>query len=84
MGILEDQARFLVAKYGTALGPTSISRSPTTVTPDIAGIMIVLGLLLLAAIIFVLVRENLRVQRVQDIERIRVRNFENSLDQAYG
>jgi hypothetical protein len=55
MGVLEDQARFLTAKYGTAAGPVGITHAPP-VTTDIAVLMVVLGILIFAAVLFSLVR----------------------------
>jgi len=52
----EDQARFLTAKYGTAAGPTGLPH-PASFSFDLAALMIILGLLLFAAIVFVLVRD---------------------------
>ena len=56
MGALEDQARFLTAKYGTAAGPVGLPRTAAT-TPDLAILMIVLGLLIFGAILFMLMRD---------------------------
>jgi hypothetical protein len=62
MGALEEQARFLTAKYGTAAGPTGLPHVAPA-APNLALIMIVLGLLIFVAILAVLFRD-LQSQRV--------------------
>jgi len=64
MGVIEEEARFLVAKYGTAAGPTGLplerfNPAGTTLVLDLAGVMILLGFLLFFTILFVLVRDAL-------------------------
>lgn len=57
MGALEEQARFLTAKYGTAAGPVGLPRGASGVAFDPATLMVIVGLLLLAVMLFVLVRD---------------------------
>ena len=52
----EDQARFLTAKYGTAAGPTGVAHA-SNVQFGIAAVMVILGLLIFAAVLFMLVRD---------------------------
>lgn len=56
MGALEEQARFLTAKYGTAAGPTGLP-AVTSVTPSLPALMVGLGLLIFIAVLIVLVRD---------------------------
>lgn len=57
MAALEDQARFLVAKYGTAAGPTGIPAQTSATMPPVAIAMIAVGLLLFAVILYALLRD---------------------------
>ena len=62
MGLIEEEARFLTAKYGTAAGPTGlplenvrhITAAPTL---DVASLMVLLGFLVFFALVFVIVRD---------------------------
>jgi hypothetical protein len=59
MGVMEEQARFLVAKYGTARGatggPSWTPAQPFTLTPE--SIMVLVGLTLLAIILVLIIRD---------------------------
>lgn len=59
MGAAEEQARFLVAKYGTARGaaggPSWAPAQPFTLTPE--SIMVLIGLALLAIILVLIIRD---------------------------
>ena len=72
MGALEEQARFLTAKYGTAAGPVGLPREAAS-TGDIAAIMIILGLVILAGILFMLLRD---YTALQEARRVRSDNFQ--------
>lgn len=70
MGILEEEARFLTAKYGTAAGPTGLpqeSLNAITSAPglDIATLMVLLGFLVFFALLFVIVRDVLAMREVR-------------------
>jgi hypothetical protein len=71
MSMWEEQARFLVTKYGTARGSAGFGApegaSSVLTIPDI---MVVLGLLLFGCIVFVLIRDVLERQRaVRQVRR---------------
>ncbi len=57
MGVLEEQARFVTAKYGTAAGPTGLTPAQSAASIDIATLMIILGILIFIAIFFLLARD---------------------------
>ncbi len=57
MGVFEEQARFLTTKYGTAAGPVGLPHGSLSAGGDLATVMVVLGLVLFASIIFVLFRD---------------------------
>jgi hypothetical protein len=56
MGALEEQAQFLVTKYGTAAGPVGVP-AQLPVTTDLATLMVLVGLLIFAALLYVLARD---------------------------
>jgi hypothetical protein len=64
MGVYEEQARFLVAKYGTATGPVGSEgwSATTSVVWTPQALMVLLGLVLLALLVFVFVRDLLRAR----------------------
>lgn len=69
MGVIEEEARFLVAKYGTAAGPTGLPLerfTPGTAGAfDLASLMIILGFLVFFALLFVIVRDALATREVR-------------------
>lgn len=75
MGVMEEQARFLVAKYGTAAGPTGLPlerfNPQAGAALDVASLMILLGFLLLVAILFVIVRDFQVARQSREDERRR-------------
>lgn len=75
MAFLEDQAQFLVAKYGTPLGPTGLPHAPITYAApglDPAGVLVILGLLILAFVLTTIVRDAFRAREVRARERERL------------
>lgn len=59
MGLLEEEARFLVAKYGTAAGPTGLPRTwpSTPVGLDLPLLMVLLGLIIFIIVLALLFRD---------------------------
>ncbi len=70
MGALEEQARFLTAKYGTAAGPVGLPREATASTFDPATLMVIVGLLLFAVILFILVRDWQLQREINQVRQI--------------
>jgi hypothetical protein len=62
MGALEEQARFLTAKYGTAAGPTGLPRTTASV-PDIALLMVILGLVIFGLLVYALAKDYYHMQQ---------------------
>jgi hypothetical protein len=80
MGALEEQARFLVAKYGTTRGPVGSELwSPTTQTVlSVDVIFVIIGLILFGVLFFVIVRDLLAAR---ERERRTRESYERSFDE---